>query len=63
MECTCTDGGQGSLLKECTCTLAMAAVPCQELDLMYEPREALRQGTAFPELNLPFFKGGESLGQ
>ena len=33
---------------------AMAYVPWQELELMYPPETALRQGTLFPELDKPF---------
>ncbi len=33
---------------------AMAYVPWQELEAMYPPETALRQGTLFPELDKPF---------
>ena len=33
---------------------AMAYVPWQELESMYPPETALRQGTLFPELDKPF---------
>lgn len=33
---------------------AMAYVPWQELDSMFPPEIALRQGTLFPELDKPF---------
>ena len=41
----------------------MAYVPWQELEAMYPPEMALRQGTLFPELDKPFegrtvMKGG-----
>ncbi len=43
--------------KCCTNALAIASVPCQETDLsnLYDSKEALCNGTIFPELNLPFF--------
>ncbi len=34
--------------------LAMAYVPFQNADKLYSPEQALRMGTLFPELNLPF---------
>lgn len=40
--------------------LAMAYVPWQQFKTVYELNEALKYGTIFPELNLPFLgsKGG-----
>lgn len=35
--------------------LAMAYVPFQSMGNTYEPEQALRSGTLFPELNKPFF--------
>lgn len=35
--------------------LAIAAVPVQRWETLYDPAAALRQGTIFPSLNLPFF--------
>ena len=35
--------------------LAMAYVPWQELGCTYEPMQALRAGTIFPELDKPFY--------
>lgn len=35
--------------------LAIATVPVQEWGATYEPDQALRQGTIFPDLNLPFY--------
>lgn len=35
--------------------LAMAEIPVQEMDELYEPEQALAAGTVFPALNLPFF--------
>lgn len=40
--------------------LAIATVPMQPWETPYEPAKALKQGTIFPCLDLPFFKvGGE----
>lgn len=44
--------------KACDCTaehLAMASVPMQKSQNVYTPSKALKEGTIFPELNLPFF--------
>ena len=38
-------------------SLAIATVPMQKWQLTYSPEKALRAGTMFAELNLPF-KGG-----
>ena len=35
--------------------LAMAYVPWQEFECTYEPMQALRAGTIFPELDKPFY--------
>lgn len=40
--------------------LAMAYVPMQELGAMYPPWEALKRGTLFSDLDLPF--EGETIG-
>ncbi len=47
---------------------AMAYVPWQELDAMFPPEVALRQGTLFPELDKPFegrsvMRGGRNVQQ
>lgn len=34
--------------------IAMAYVPWQRFDKVYEPAQALRAGTLFPELEKPF---------
>lgn len=40
--------------------LAIATVPMQPWETPYEPAKALKQGTIFPCLDLPFFiTGGE----
>ena len=36
------------------CSLAMAYVPWQKWENMYDDEMALEMGTAFPSLNLPF---------
>jgi hypothetical protein len=43
-----------------TFPLAMAYVPMQQFQSIYELDEALQNGTVFPELNKPFmgWKGG-----
>lgn len=38
----------------CGMVLAMAYVPMQKWGQTYEPQMGLKQGTIFPELNLPF---------
>jgi hypothetical protein len=38
--------------------IAMAYVPWQSFTEIYEPDEAMRAGTIFPALNLPFLGGG-----
>lgn len=40
------------------CPLAMAYVPWQMWEEPYPPEEAIKMGTAFPSLNLPFMGGG-----
>ena len=37
--------------------VAMAYVPMQKLESLYEPENALMQGTAFPDLDKPFLDG------
>lgn len=37
-----------------SCPLAMACIPSQEFNELYDAREGLCQGTMFPELNLIF---------
>ena len=39
--------------------VAMAYVPWQKLQDVYEPEAALTFGTLFPELNKPFTAGGK----
>ncbi len=64
MECTCNGKpDMNGFKQECTCVLAMGTVPMQPFGEIYEPKEALKQGTMFRNLNLPFFKGGEILGR
>ena len=52
------DKNQQNTRQECTCVLAMAAIPMQICGQLYEPEEALARGTVFKELDLPFFMGG-----
>ena len=35
--------------------LAMASVPAQSWGELYDPKQALKTGTIFKDLNLPFF--------
>ena len=39
--------------------LAMASVPVQQWGPLYDKEEALRRGTIFQELNLPFFAASD----
>ena len=39
--------------------IAMAYVPWQHFQSIYEPDKALQVGTVFPELNKPFLGKGE----
>lgn len=44
--------------------LAMAYLPMQKWEMLYEPEMALRQGTLFAKLDLPFVgKVGETDGK
>lgn len=60
-ECNCNSGQ-----KDYGCTptpgpglqLAIATVPIQPWVTPYEPAKALKQGTIFPNLDLPFFITG-----
>ena len=60
-ECICNSGQ-----KECDCApipgprvqLAIATIPMQPWVTPYEPAKALKQGTMFPNLDLPFFVTG-----
>lgn len=42
--------------------LAIASVPLQKWGRIYDEKEALKNGTIFPELNKPFFVTAESNG-
>lgn len=45
----------------CTCDhpLAMVSIACQTWVTTYDPTMALKEGTIFPELNKPFYCGGD----
>ena len=50
--------------KECNipsdkCSLAMAYVPWQKFERMYNEERAFKTGTAFPSLDFPFCAAGE----
>jgi len=56
--CYSRDGGCGCNSNEAQIPcpgLAIASVPIQQMEELYPPETALREGTAFPSLNLPFF--------
>lgn len=40
---------------ETNCCLAIATIPVQQWNTVYDCEEAMKVGTIFPELNLPFF--------
>ena len=42
--------------------LALAYVPMQVLNTLYDPEEGFCQGTIFPELNKPWLVGGVNCG-
>lgn len=42
--------------------LAIAAIPVQLWEQPYEPCQALKQGTIFPSLDMPFFATDHKLG-
>ncbi len=48
---------------ECGDLPVMAYVPVQEIRCVYDPMEAYRQGTLYPELDKPFMKGGACCGK
>lgn len=54
--CDCKDGAAARPV------IAMAAVPAQKWETLYDWKTALETGTVFPSLDLPFFamekKGG-----
>lgn len=39
--------------------IAIASVPCQKWSEPYDLAKALKEGTIFPELNKPFYMGGD----
>lgn len=41
-------------------SLGISTVPVQPWEQPYQPKEALKKGTIFPGLYLPFFIGGEN---
>lgn len=56
------------LMNSCNChpdpsaqaglTLAITTVPVQPWETPYDPQKALKQGTIFPSLDLPFYVTG-----
>lgn len=56
MSCGCGCGhGESSNWQ----TIAIATVPCQKWSEPYDLAKALKEGTIFPELNKPFYMGGD----
>lgn len=53
--CPSQNRAEGSVTRE---ALAMAYVPNQSFDMLYEPDEALEKGTIFAALYLPYCAGG-----
>lgn len=51
--CCCSGGS-----KEQGAVIAMASVPKQKWSQPYDETKALNQGTIFPELDKPFYMGG-----
>jgi hypothetical protein len=43
-------------------TLAIASVPKQPLGELYDLKTALKKGTLFKNLDMPFFMGGDDSG-
>ena len=54
--CVCAPDGDLRPLPEHP-VAAMAYVPFQQSDEVFEPEQALRRGTAFPVLHKPFLAG------
>jgi hypothetical protein len=44
-------------------SLAIATVPKQPLGELFDLKTALKKGTLFKNLDMPFFMGGEDCGQ
>lgn len=45
----------------CSCVLGIASVPVQQFGAVYDGCTALKRGTIFPDLDLPFFAGGDQI--
>jgi hypothetical protein len=61
MPMTMSKNGMASCDEKChsKLSLAMAFVPNQQIEQVYKPEEGLKNGTMFPDLNLPYYgKGG-----
>ncbi|HIU77015.1 MAG TPA: spore coat associated protein CotJA [Candidatus Pelethocola excrementipullorum] len=50
-----------SFKQTCNCVLGIAAVPIQQFGSVYDNCKALKRGTIFPDLDLPFFAGGDNI--
>lgn len=55
--CNCKSAGPSPVSEE-VLVLAMATVPMQPWETVYEPAVGLRQGTIFPGLDKPFYVTG-----
>lgn len=55
--CNCKSAGPSPTPEE-GLVLAMATVPMQPWETVYEPAVGLRQGTIFPGLDKPFYVTG-----
>ncbi len=62
-DCPCQETARTTRSMDCSdMALAMAYVPVQKLDTLYEPDAAFSEGTLFPELNKPLMVGGTVCG-
>jgi hypothetical protein len=43
--------------------LAIASVPKQKMGELYDVKTALKKGTIFKNLDMPFFMGGDQIGK
>lgn len=63
MDSVIPNGNQNENHKTCCCSheqpIAMATIPCQTWKETYDLCKALKEGTIFPELNKPFYCGGD----
>ncbi len=61
--CACADRESPNTLEACAAmVVAMAYVPWQQLETVYEPEQGFSRGTIFPELDKPLMVGGNCRG-